>query len=286
MKPRRKLDISFETLEKLVNEGKSVTQIAKLLNVANNSIHRRLVKYNLKTVYTSDESRSNKKSRNKFEVSKEELEELITQNLSTRDIANILNVSPSMVYNKLKKYNLSTIYDKTSNMVDKIKALNITDYEFINGHKKAKLEGREYIQKHTDETREKLSKLACQRLAKNSKYSKNIEYKPGVILESSYEVETAKILDDLNIEWIKVRWGFVWKTEGVRSKRYIPDFYLPKYDLYLDPKNDYLIIKDAEKIQLACEKNNIKVEVLDKKSITKEKILEILSNYDQTTNRT
>lgn len=33
-----------------------------------------------------------------------------------------------------------------------------------------------------------------------------------------------------------------WDDDG-KQRRYVPDFYLPKYDLYLDPKNDYLIKK-------------------------------------------
>lgn len=126
--------------------------------------------------------------------------------------------------------------------------------------------------KHSEETKQKLSKIACERIQKHSKYSKNTEYKPGVILESSYEVDLAKILDKLDIEWIKVRKGYVWDDNG-KCRRYIPDFYLPKYDIFLDPKNDYLIKKDARKIASAMELNNIKVIVLSKEQITEDFIL-------------
>jgi len=143
---------------------------------------------------------------------------------------------------------------------------------FEKGRKRYKemLDSGEIIpHKHSAETKEKLSIKACERLAKHSKYTKNIEYKPGIILESSYEVRVAEILDELNIEWIKVRKGYVWDDNGTR-RRYIPDFYLPKQNIFLDPKNDYLIKKDQRKIKSAEQLNNIKVIVLSNDVINKE----------------
>lgn len=127
---------------------------------------------------------------------------------------------------------------------------------------------------HSEKTKEKMSIKACERLQKNSKYSKNTEYKDGIILESSYEVRTAQILDELNIEWIKVRTGFVWDDNG-KKRRYVPDFYLPKLDVYLDPKNDFLIEKDKNKIQSAMELNSIVVIVLSNEQINKEYLSKI-----------
>jgi len=124
---------------------------------------------------------------------------------------------------------------------------------------------------HSDKTKETLSILACSRLAKHSKYSKNVEYKPGIILESSYEVSVAEILDELNIVWEKVRQGYVWNDNGKR-RRYIPDFYIPKYNVFLDPKNDYLINKDKVKIESAMAMNNIVVHVLSASQINREYI--------------
>lgn len=129
--------------------------------------------------------------------------------------------------------------------------------------------------RHSEKTKQLLSQLACKRLEKHSKYTKNVEYKPGVILESSYEVRTAEILDNLNISWEKVRKGYPWNNNG-KIRRYIPDFYLPEYDVYLDPKNDYLIGKDKDKIKSACEMNNIIVFVLSNEQITEEYIQSIL----------
>jgi hypothetical protein len=111
--------------------------------------------------------------------------------------------------------------------------------------------------------------MACERLAKHSKYTNNVEYKPGIILESSYEVRVAEILDKLSIEWIKVRHGYIWNDNG-KKRRYIPDFYLPKQNIFLDPKNDYLIKKDKQKIDSAMKLNNIKVAVLSNDLINEE----------------
>jgi len=128
---------------------------------------------------------------------------------------------------------------------------------------------------HTAEMKDYLSVKACERLAKHSKYSKNTEYKPGIILESSFEVRTAIILDSLDIQWIKVRKGYVWDDNG-KTRRYIPDFYLPDYNIFLDPKNDYLIKKDKKKIDSAMLLNNIKVVVLADNQISETFIKDLL----------
>jgi hypothetical protein len=52
-----------------------------------------------------------------------------------------------------------------------------------------------------------------------------------VFLDSSWEQKLAKSLEEHKIEW--ERPSFFKLSNG---KRYTPDFYLPKYNLYLDPK--------------------------------------------------
>ena len=144
--------------------------------------------------------------------------------------------------------------------------------------KKLEMADREEISlsyPHSEETKDRMSIIACERLSKHSKYSKNTEYKPGIILESSFEVRTAIILDSLNIEWIKVRKGYVWDDNG-KTRRYIPDFYLPDYDIFLDPKNDYLIKKDKKKIDSAILLNNIKIIVLSDDQISETFIKDLL----------
>lgn len=58
----------------------------------------------------------------------------------------------------------------------------------------------------------------------------------GILLESSWELALAKRLDELDVRWIRpdpIPWV---DSEGV-IHNYFPDFYLPEYDMYLDPKN-------------------------------------------------
>jgi hypothetical protein len=63
------------------------------------------------------------------------------------------------------------------------------------------------------------------------------------------------------LEWIRPQ--FIWyiDTEG-NKRRYYPDFYLPKYDLYLDPKNDYLIKTDINKIYDVSRQNSINIAII------------------------
>lgn len=67
-----------------------------------------------------------------------------------------------------------------------------------------------------------------------------------VLLESSWEVELAEFLDVNNINWIRP--GHIKWFDGAKTRLYYPDFYLPEYDLYLDPKNPYGMARDAKKM--------------------------------------
>ena len=108
---------------------------------------------------------------------------------------------------------------------------------------------------------QKLSKLAKERGLGGYRPhpNKGLRYN-GIWFDSKWEVQVAKSLDDNNIIWERPSKGFVWNDAG---RKYYPDFYLPEYDTYLDPKNDYLIKKDAVKITESQKRNNIKVIVLN-----------------------
>lgn len=87
-----------------------------------------------------------------------------------------------------------------------------------------------------------------------------------VYLQSSYELKVAENLDENNIKWERPKFLF-WEDEKKIKHRYYPDFYLIDFNIYLDPKNDYLIKKDKEKIQRVEQQNNVKVFVLDKNNL-------------------
>ena len=133
-----------------------------------------------------------------------------------------------------------------------------------NGHQytKAKEEGREVIisqetrnkissaskkRRHSDETKQLISekgrKSEHRRLRR-----KMIEYK-GVLLDSTWELNLAKVLDKKGIRWTRpTPLKYIDKEGKVRN--YFPDFFLPDYDLYLDPKNPHAYNVQKDKIEV------------------------------------
>lgn len=77
-----------------------------------------------------------------------------------------------------------------------------------------------------------------------------------VSLESSWELEVAKFLDSLNVKWIRPKF-ILWVDRKGKNRRYFPDFYLPDYDLYLDPKNEYCMEIDKDKLECVGKKINL-----------------------------
>lgn len=121
-------------------------------------------------------------------------------------------------------------------------------------------------------------KLHLSEMAKKNNFggwhtSKSYIYN-GVTLDSTYEVEFAKNLDETGTKWIRPK-PLLYKLENVKH-RYYPDFYLPEYNVYVDTKNDYLInnvnprfgITDVEKVKLVESQNDVKIIILDKNHLS------------------
>lgn len=68
-----------------------------------------------------------------------------------------------------------------------------------------------------------------------------------VLLESSWEVKVAEKLDEYELKWIRPE-PIIWYDNKNKKRYYYPDFYLPNFDLYLDPKNPYCMKLDKNKI--------------------------------------
>jgi hypothetical protein len=94
-----------------------------------------------------------------------------------------------------------------------------------------------------------------------------------VWLQSSYEVQCADLLKQLNIRWIRP--GALKYTLD-KPRNYFPDFFLMDLGLYLDPKNNYLQKKDAAKIAAVVEQNNVKVVIVSKEQLTLEGMKSLL----------
>jgi hypothetical protein len=68
-----------------------------------------------------------------------------------------------------------------------------------------------------------------------------------ITLGSSWEKQIAVFLDDQDIEWIRPK-SLDYIDESGKLRKYFPDFYLPQYDIYLDPKNSMKIRVDQYKL--------------------------------------
>lgn len=124
-----------------------------------------------------------------------------------------------------------------------------------------------------EEYKQKMSVLAKDRGLGGFHFRRGVYYN-GVKLDSSYEVRVAEDLDRNNVAWKRCDKFYYVDDKGI-THSYTPDFYLPEYNVYLDPKNDYLIEKgqpgsdysDKQKIDWVCQQNNIKVFILNKNEL-------------------
>ena len=69
-----------------------------------------------------------------------------------------------------------------------------------------------------------------------------------VKLDSAWEEALAKRLDQLGINWIRPP-AVKWIDKNGVQRNYFPDFYLPDFNILLDPKNPYAIKAQQEKIE-------------------------------------
>lgn len=96
-----------------------------------------------------------------------------------------------------------------------------------------------------------------------------------IYLQSSYEIRMADQLEKNNIKWIRPE-PITWVDKNKEKHRYYADFYLIDFDVYLDTKNDYLIVKDKDKINNVRKQNKIKLLIIDKNNLLWENIKKLL----------
>lgn len=138
---------------------------------------------------------------------------------------------------------------------------------------KRKLSVNSSKQVWSDASRKILSEHAKRRGLGGHTSKKRLNYikKDGSVVhfQSSYETRFAQILDELDVYWTRPE-HLIWTDDKGEWHRYYPDFKIGKR--YFDTKNDYLAIKDADKIQRVREQNNVDVVILRDHEINKKNI--------------
>lgn len=76
------------------------------------------------------------------------------------------------------------------------------------------------------------------------------------MLESSWEVKVAEYLDFHEIKWLRPE-PLQWRDSLGKDRLYYPDFYVPEWGIYLDPKNPYCMEQDREKMQVMSYQINL-----------------------------
>lgn len=75
----------------------------------------------------------------------------------------------------------------------------------------------------------------------------------NIILQSTWELKIAEWLDTNNIIWERPSKRFKWYDPLLcKSRTYLPDFYLPDFNYYLDVKNPIKIKEDKIKLSILC----------------------------------
>lgn len=84
-----------------------------------------------------------------------------------------------------------------------------------------------------------------------------------VSMDSTWEVACAKRLDELGIKWIRnPAIKLKYTTRGRRQRNYIPDFYLPDYDAYIEVKG-YWTDAARHKMKDVQKRNPVKIIILE-----------------------
>lgn len=127
------------------------------------------------------------------------------------------------------------------------------------------------------ETKKKLSIIAKSNNLGGHTSKKQLYYETPsgdvIYLQSSYEIDFAKILDSLGIFWERPE-PFIWIDDNDKDHRYYPDFKVGS--IYIDTKNDYLAVKDLPKIEKVRHQNKIDLRIVTKDLINADYIATLI----------
>ena len=84
-----------------------------------------------------------------------------------------------------------------------------------------------------------------------------------VKMDSTWEIALAQRLDKLGVTWVRDdSLKLAYLTRGNRKRKYIPDFYLPDYDLYIEVKG-YWTDAARHKMKDVQQRNPVRILILD-----------------------
>ena len=185
-----------------------------------------------------------------------------------------------------EKYYCSSNPDKQkrngANDYTKARNLGLPDPKHLSEEGKLRLAEASRKRGQSERTKKKLSEIAKENNFGGHNSKQKIMYN-GVCLHSSYETKLAMDLDANKIAWNRPS-PIEWTDDEGKTHRYYADFYLPEYEIYLDPKNDFLIknvnpafgITDHDKIKKVMIQNNVKIFILDKDQLSWNSVLALL----------
>lgn len=190
------------------------------------------------------------------------------ENPNRQKSINRLNYARSLITN-----------DSITKMSEKIKYLHSIGC-YYDAHKKTGLKnkGRKISEETRLRQRISNSNSKHQRVCKSTHtfIDKN---KREFKFDSKWEDYVAMSLDNKNIIWDRPK-PIKYLLDGT-MKNYFPDFYLPEFNLYLDPKNKYVISKQIEKLKILQTQINLIIidNELDCKQFDLERFYDKISNY-------
>lgn len=112
-----------------------------------------------------------------------------------------------------------------------------------------------------------MEKVLASKETKKKLWSKqSIHTKPDgteIVMDSTWEAALAVLLDKLEIKWDRGdHLVFEYRTPRGRKRKYIPDFYLPDHDIYVEVKGYWT---DAARLKVADveQRHGIKLLILE-----------------------
>jgi hypothetical protein len=116
--------------------------------------------------------------------------------------------------------------------------------------------------KHSPKTLDQMSESRMQHLDKSGWAGTHHNYlspKAGPVhLHSNWELAAAKALDHSCFDWLRLKTWFKYKDQEGTIRRYMPDFYIPLFDLYIEVK-PYCPPKQQWKLDQASKQINLLV---------------------------